>query len=253
MTAQRLRPSWLAVLVIVMAIGSIPGPAHAQRGGGFGFGGLGWGFGMFSSVPLPTTYLNQKSLVDAGRGYRGPSATPYAGNSNAYFDRVRDNGFVPRYSVERQPGNFYQRGSPGEPGLSGSPGQPAAEPSRARRGAGTAGSEPPARPVRPLTSFYTPDHHLLWPADAPIGDLKDKRSAADSAAAIVFSETQQSGVASLASVTDARQKLIAYGRPALEEIRNHDTAAVADLFHAYLLSLYDSLALAATPGLAAAK
>ncbi len=242
MMSKQTRSGWIAILVVV-AMGSVPGTARAQYGGfggGFGFGGMGWGFGMFNPAPSPTNFINQKALVNAGRPPQLPSRTPYANNPNSYINSIRDNGFVSRYDVDRRQPMGYRGG--------GSSGPESSRPSPARSVA-----EPPARPVRPLANFYSADHHLIWPADAPVGDLKAKRSAADTAAGVVFSETRQSGVASMASVTDARQKLIDYGRPALDEIRNRDSAAVADLFHAYLLSLYDSLALAATPGLAAAK
>jgi hypothetical protein len=68
----------------------------------------------------------------------------------------------------------------------------------------------------------------------------------------VLSETKQNGVAALASVTDARQKLLEYGRPALAHVRAHETPRIADTFHMFLLSLYESLAQAATPAATAA-
>jgi hypothetical protein len=48
-------------------------------------------------------------------------------------------------------------------------------------------------------------------------------------------------------VTDARQKLLDYGREALTYVRAHKTPRVADSFHGFLLSLYDSLEQAANP------
>ena len=53
-------------------------------------------------------------------------------------------------------------------------------------------------------------------------------------------------------MTDARQKLLDYGRPALQYVRTHETARVADSFHGFLLMLYDSLAQAANPPAATA-
>ncbi len=47
-------------------------------------------------------------------------------------------------------------------------------------------------------------------------------------------------------MTDARSKLVDYGRPALEYIRDNSTPRIADTFHLFLLSLYDSLGQAAT-------
>ena len=46
-------------------------------------------------------------------------------------------------------------------------------------------------------------------------------------------------------MTDARQKLLDYGQPALSDIRSHSTPRVAEAFHLFLLTLYDSLAQAA--------
>ena len=43
-------------------------------------------------------------------------------------------------------------------------------------------------------------------------------------------------------MTEARQKLLDYGRPALKYVRTHETPRVADSFHGFLLMLYDSLA-----------
>ena len=64
---------------------------------------------------------------------------------------------------------------------------------------------------------------------------------------IVDRTVKAGGPATLASVTDARSKLIAYGQPALKLVRDHSSPMIADTFHAFLLSLYDSLAAAATP------
>lgn len=79
------------------------------------------------------------------------------------------------------------------------------------------------------------------------GDLKGKRAIFDQASEVVLSESKKNGVASLASVTEARQKLLDYGRPALAYTRAHDTARISDTFHMFLLSLYDSLAQAVNP------
>jgi len=64
---------------------------------------------------------------------------------------------------------------------------------------------------------------------------------------LALQEKQKSGVASMAAVTDARNKLLDYGRPALQIVRTQETPRVADSFHLFLLSLYESLAQAAMP------
>ncbi len=119
---------------------------------------------------------------------------------------------------------------------------------RARRPSATptTGTAARARPLVPLTSFFNAQNQLIWPADAPVaGDLKAKRDAFEQVCQKVLQEVKQNGVASIASVTEARQKLIEYGRPALKYVREHETPRVADAFHVFLLSLYDSLAQAA--------
>ena len=79
------------------------------------------------------------------------------------------------------------------------------------------------------------------------GDLKEKRTTFDQASQVVLDETKKNGVASLAAVTDARQKLVDYGKPALQYVRAHETPRLADTYHLFLLSLYESLAQAANP------
>ena len=48
-------------------------------------------------------------------------------------------------------------------------------------------------------------------------------------------------------MTFAREKLLVYGQPALQVIRSTTTPRIAENFHNFLLSLYDSLAQAANP------
>jgi hypothetical protein len=209
-------------------------PARAQWGfGGLG-GGFGWGFG-FHQVPDPTNYIYQNALVAAGRGYQGPTRTPYAGNSNAYFNHVRDNGFVERYNVDRREPSYYRY-----------------VPTSARAAQPSPTAVAPEKPLLPLASFYDQQGQIAWPGDSPTaGDLEEKRATFDQASQIVLDESKKSGVASMASVTDARQKLIEYGRPALQYVRGHETARLADTFHLFLLSLYESLAQATSPAQAA--
>ncbi len=63
----------------------------------------------------------------------------------------------------------------------------------------------------------------------------------------MLKETKQRSAASINTVTEARQKLLDYGRPALRELRETSTPRIADTFHLFLLSLYDSLAQAGSP------
>jgi hypothetical protein len=229
------------------ALGSVVGlfflalatePAWAQRGFGMGWGmGWGMGFGGFNYVPSPTDFLNQRSLIHSARGIQGPRPNNvYANNPNSYFNRVRDNGFVPHYDVSRRRPPAARGSTPS-----------AAVGSADRREAATVSTAAPApKPEIPLASFFDETGRLVWPSDAPIaGDLVEKRKAADEAARAVLEEARRQGFASLTMVADARQKLLDYGRPALQEIRRRETARVSDTFHLFLLSLYESLEQAA--------
>jgi len=220
----------LGAFVVVLASGFGAGRAEAQWG--MGFGGFGWGLGFGGAVQQPGNYLNQVALSQMSH-VRGPvQNNPYAGNPNAYFNHVRDNGFVDQYSVSRQPPSYSRPPSPPQ----------------GQRLTPTAMTVARSKPVVPLASFYNPQGQLVWPGDAPIADsLKEKRAIVDQASQAVRDETRKNGVASIAAVTEARQKLLDYGRPALQYVRTHDTARIADTFHAFLLELYDSLAQAANP------
>jgi hypothetical protein len=202
-------------------------PAHAQWGMGFG-GGLGWGFGGFSQVEKPESFLYSKALVDAGRNVPTPSRDVYAGNPNSYINNLRDNGLVDRYSAARR------------------------EPSHYGGGMRAAAAVQPM-PMLQLASFYKANGQIEWPANAPTeGDMAAKRTTFEQASQVAIDEIKKSGVASMATVTDARQKLLDYGRPALHYIRSHDTPRIADTFHLFLLSLYESLAQAVNPVVTAA-
>jgi hypothetical protein len=225
----------LTLFIAVVAFGSGPNRAKAQFGFGGGFGGFG-GWGGFSSVPKPESFVNSLALVAAGRPSTAPTMHPYANDGNSYINHLRDNGFVERYNVDRRVASPYHYG---------------AYPSVARSSTAptpTAMVVPPPKPRLPLSSFYNADNTLAWPADAPVeGDLKEKRTAVDQASQVVLNESKKNGVASLAAVTDARQKLVDYGKPALQYVRAHETPRLADTYHLFLLTLYESLAQAANP------
>lgn len=226
------RPLVLSSLGALLALACAPDRACAQWGFGSGWG---WGWGAFRPVPVPITYLNQKSLVDAARGYQGPTGNPYSFNPNAYINRVRDDGYVVRHDVARRERSSYRSTARSAP----APGEAAMK---------TMMTAAQPHPALPLASFYHGGNQLVWPRDAPsAGDLADKKKSSDQASLLVLTESKNSGVASMAAVADARQKLLDYGRPALEYVRAHETPRIADAFHLFLLSLYESLAQAATP------
>ena len=126
-----------------------------------------------------------------------------------------------------------------------------APPGSLPRSAQASNSQSPPPPPRPtqvyLANYFSKDHQLIWPSTAPIsGDFGKKQSVADQAAQAVLNEYELNGLASLSNVTEARRKLLDYGRPALQDVREHSTPALADSFHVFLLSLYSNLGLAAT-------
>jgi hypothetical protein len=232
MKSAATRGKVVLAFVVASAFGLQPRRAEAQ----FGLGGFGWGFGWgaagFGQVPKPESFLYQKALVDAGRGQQLPSRDVYANNPNAYINHLRDNGFVERYPVARR----YAAPAAAAPSVT-----------------PTALAATQQKPALPLSSFYNGQNQLAWPADSPTaGDLKEKRAAFDRASDVVLAEMKKNGVASVASVVDARQKLVDYGRPGLQYVRAHDTPRVADTYHLFLLSLYESLAQAVNPPATAA-
>jgi len=222
--------SVLAFLVAAAALEIGAGRAHAQ-----------WGFGWFNGfnyVPQPTDYLNQWSLVNAATAPRGRvSNNVYANSPNAYTNRVRDNGFVPHYAIEsrRSPGEQPSRRPPPNVSQTSSPRPRPSTPAV-------------SEPVVPLASFFDATRKLVWPSDAPVdGDLGEKRNVSDRASLAVYDLVEKHGSAPITTVTDARQKLLDYGRPALRHVRTYATPRVADTFNLFLLSLYESLAQAANP------
>ena len=231
MCNRRHLPGLVFLIVVLAALFLGNAPARAQWGFGHGWGG----FGGFNYVPQPETSIDQITLSNARRAGPPTNNRPYAGSTNAYFNNVRDNGFIPRYDVapRRVPGNQSAPISLGDQA-------PRVEATNAQVAA------PRPKPVIPLFSFFNAAWVLIWPTEAPVGgDLKAKRDVSDRASLAVLEETRQGGFAKIATVADARQKLLDYGRPALQESRATATPRIADTFHLFLLSLYDSLGQAA--------
>ena len=229
----------LTAFVAVAASGFGAGRAEAQWGMGGGMGIGFYGGGLVPYVQQPGNFLNQVAIAQMAHVKGRPGVTRYqrlnvyANNPNSYINHVRDNGFVDRYYVvSARSGLLPLRSRP-----------------RGRRR-----DDPDAMTRRPVQ------------ADRPAGQLlqrsgstrlarrcadgrrpEGKARAFDQAGQAVLDEIKKNGVASIATVTDARQKLLDYGRPALQYVRTHETPRVADTFHVFLLSLYDSLAQAANP------
>jgi len=221
-------------LIGLIALGFGPDTARADWGMGYGWG---WGGFGFNNAPSPTNFLNQHALTRAAAGPQGvPSRTPYANNPNSYINRLRDPGFVSHFDARRRQPPSYRPEPTSSLGNSG------------RAEARPAADTPAPNPITPLTSFFDAAQILVWPNESPTGgDLKEKRVVSDQASLAVLEETKRQSVASISSVTHARQKLLDYGQPALREIRAQTTPAIADTFHRFMLSLYDSLAQASWP------
>jgi hypothetical protein len=216
--------------------------AEAQFGLG-GYGGYGFGYG-FNYHPPVVDYLNQKSLLNASQATMGPVANDvYAGRPNAYVNHLHDDGYLDKWDTgtRRQIEASIGRYSDGPP-----PSYFRSHPQPAQPQA-AAPANPPAAPALPLSSFFDRYQKLVWPGEAPtFGDLGAKRATADQACLAVLNDYNLHGLAQLGTVTEARTKLIEYGKPALLYLTENSTPRIADTFHLFLLSLYESLAQAAT-------
>lgn len=214
----------MACFAMAMVPWLMPGRAEAQ----WGFG-IGWGSPAFNYVPSPTDYLNQRALVAGSRDSGPTSSSVYAGSPNAYYNKIRDNSDTFRGSYD-----YRTRRPESETRI--------AHSARAIAPVEPAKGVTSPRPVVPITSFFNRDEVLVWPADSPIsGDLGSKRATSDKASLAVLHEYNRQGLASIATATEARNKLLEYGRPALKFVRSHSTVRLSDTFHLFLLSLYESL------------
>ena len=243
MAHARRGPAIAAAMLLLSACG---GRAEADFGYGFGFG-----MGFHNPQP-DVDFINSWSLQ---RGAAAAANRPRALTAPAR-SRSRDEGFMERYDlatreamvnrIARNPRQQMSTVNPGGLRPGARPDVPPAPPIL---------REPQAAPAAPvpravlLGNFFDRGRRLAWPADAPAtGDLARLRGAADRAILSVLDELDAGGSAHPSNVTHARDLLLDYGRPALEYAREHSTPAMADSFHAFLLSLYSNLGLAATAG-----
>ena len=231
------RASATLFTITAMSAALMAGRAEAQFGYGYGgFGGYGFGFNY---QPPEIGFINQKSLLNASQATMGPvQNNAYANNPNSYFNHLHDDGLLDRYdvgtrrSIEASVGRYSDGPPPSRTPPPTSPGVAAA---------------PPPPPPLPLSGFFDRYQKLVWPDFSPtFGPLATARTTSDQASLAVFNEYNICGLALVSTVTDARSKLLDYGRPALKYVRENTTPRVADGFHLFLLSLYESLAQAAT-------
>jgi hypothetical protein len=202
---------------------------------------IGFGFELFRQVPSPQQFINDHALVRAAAGQKLPSRNVYANNSNSYINRIRDNGMTSHYGVE-------SRGSPGyNVARRRTPSVRQAN-NNVPPSAAVAAPEADPRPVYPMSSFFSAARVLVWPAESPVTDeLKPKREISDQGCLVVLEMVEKYRSAPITTVTEARQKLLDYGQPALRLVRSVSTPRLAESFHLFLLSLYDSLGAAANP------
>jgi hypothetical protein len=236
MISDRRRHFHVLTLVLAMAVVELgKSPAHAI---------FEMGFGLFGpQVPSPTQFINDHALVRAGAAQRLPSRNVYANNANSFHNRLRDNGLSSHYSVDsrRSPGFEVDRRR--ERSLS-----QARTTTPAPAPAPVAEPQPDARPVSAINTFFNTARQLVWPSASPVtDDLKPKRNISDQACLVVLEIVEKHGSAPVTTVTDARQRLLDYGQPALRLIRTVATPRIAEGFHVFLLALYDSLGAAANP------
>ena len=234
MTRLGMRVGPVVMTLVAGSMSLFGGRAEAQYGLGYG---LGYGFGL-NQRPASIDFINQKSLLNASQATMGPVMhDAYAGNPNAYVNHLHDPGYLDKWDVgtrrtiEANIGR-YSDGPPPRPPEEPSPGAVPA---------------PPPRPIIALSSFYDRYQKLVWPDESPtFGQLGGKRALSDQSTQAVLNDYNLHGLAQLSTVTEARTRLIDYGQPALQYMRDNSTPRVADGFHLFLLSLYESLGQAAT-------
>jgi hypothetical protein len=102
-----------------------------------------------------------------------------------------------------------------------------------------------ASKLLPRSQVLSAEGQVLWPAKAPAeGELGKSRAAAEAAIKAAVKETEGGGKASVQNVVEAKDRLYAYGRPALEKAAAQSRQAAQGLLH-FLTSLervLDSLA-----------
>jgi hypothetical protein len=221
------RNVWRSAVVCVAGLIAWQGGGRAQAQYG-GFGDFGFGFGLGAQTPAAVTFLNDHAIA---RTHAAAAAKPQP--LRAPIPVSRDVEFFTKYdaATRRAMEDRVSRRRL-------LPRAPATE----TQASAVADNSQAARPVQPLGSFFDKMKQLVWPSDAPSeGDLAAKRSASDLKTSEVLLELEARGYAHLATKADARNKLLDYGRPALQFMRDNSTAAVSDALHAFLLFLYDSI------------
>jgi hypothetical protein len=229
------RPFCVLVLLAAMTAMEIGSrEARAMYGMDMGF------FGGFNPAPSPTQFIHSHALIRAGQPSTAPGPLRINNHPDSAANRARNSGFSSHYGVDsrRSPAFEVDRRVERAREARNNPTQPATP-------------SPPAvaaRPIFPIGSFFDTSRKLGWPSDSPVADdLQGKRDDSDQACLVVADKVVKYGASPITLVTFAREKLLVYGQPALQMIRSTSTPRIAENFHNFLLSLYDSLAQAANP------
>jgi hypothetical protein len=235
---------FMATLALAIAPFACGARAEAQYGGFGGFGGFGWGYNQNAYTDV--NYLNSRANTLAGIA---GAHTPQPLQAPQF--QTRDDSIYDKYDLSTRESMINRIAADPDREM-GTADPSGVLPSRPRRTTSTARAPAaPAGPSEPtsvhLANFFNKDQVLIWPSSAPIsGELGKKQTVADLAALAVLNEYDMKGLARVSTVTDARQKLLNYGRPALQQVKEQSTPALADSFHVFLLSLYGNLGAAAT-------
>ncbi len=238
------RSATLAPALALALLSGLATPAEAQFGGSGGFGGFGYGFGFNQNAYSDVNYLNQRSLQN---GEAAAANRPQPLTAPQY--QSRDDSLYDRYDLETRESMIDRIArDPAQEMGTASPTGAVPRPRNASKPKAPAAAAQPEEPRSVhLADFFNQDHQLVWPSASPIsGDFGKKQETADLAALAVLNEYDLKGLASTANVAEARRKLLEYGRPALDQVRQQSTPALTDAFHVFLLSLYGNLGAAAT-------
>ena len=108
--------------------------------------------------------------------------------------------------------------------------------------------EPDPRPVYPIGSFFNAARLLVWPAEAPATDeLKPKRDISDQACLVVLETGRETPVSPDHDGDRCPAETARLWSTRAASCPSVSTPRIAESFHMFLLSLYDSLAAAANP------
>jgi len=227
------RKSWRLAVVCGAGLVASLGGGRVQAYWG-GFGDFGFGFGLGAQTPASVNFLNDHAIA---RTHAAAAARPQP--LRAPIPVSRDVDFFTRYDAATRAAMTdrvsRRRVLPRTPATQSQP-------------ITYADNSQASPPAQALASFFNKMRQLIWPADAPTeGDLAAKRSTSDAKTLELLTEVEGRGYAQIATAVDARTKLLDYGRPALQFMRESSTPAVSDAFHAFLLSLYESIGQAPEP------